>query len=112
LNKSASAHFDQDGQLEIVAVAYFPDFDLQERQEFVYLKQEVINAYHLIILKDKMDARWITFEIGDIDVDGDLDLLLDSNGKYNNHSVNSPETKKMKSGLLSIIKGSFPLVRT
>tara|TARA_R110000868_G_scaffold11200_9_gene54946 strand:+ start:28026 stop:28202 length:177 start_codon:yes stop_codon:yes gene_type:complete len=47
-----------------------------------------------------LDARWITFEIGDIDADSDLDLLLGSNGKYYNRVNRTEEIKEMKSPLL------------
>ncbi|EPR65557.1 FG-GAP repeat domain-containing protein [Cyclobacterium qasimii] len=100
VNKCAAADFDQDGQLEIVAVAYFPDFDLPGRQDFVYLKQEAPYAYQPQVLKTKLDARWITFEIGDIDKDGDLDLLLGSNGKYDNKANPSEKLKKLNGPLL------------
>tara|TARA_R110002049_G_scaffold1560_1_gene12031 strand:- start:630 stop:968 length:339 start_codon:yes stop_codon:yes gene_type:complete len=100
VNKCAAADFDQDGQIEIVAVAYFPDFDLSGRQDFVYLKQESPYAYQPKILNTKLDARWITFEIGDIDLDGDLDLLLGSNGKYDNKANPSEELKKLNGPML------------
>ncbi|WP_339715615.1 VCBS repeat-containing protein [Cyclobacterium amurskyense] len=100
VNKCAAADFDQDGQLDIVAIAYFPDFNLSGRQDFVYLKQESPYAYQPKILNTKLDARWITFEIGDIDLDGDLDLLLGSNGKYDNKANPSEELKKLNGPML------------
>ncbi|AKP53068.1 FG-GAP repeat domain-containing protein [Cyclobacterium amurskyense] len=100
VNKCAAADFDQDGQIDIVAIAYFPDFNLSGRQDFVYLKQESPYAYQPKILNTKLDARWITFEIGDIDLDGDLDLLLGSNGKYDNKANPSEELKKLNGPML------------
>ncbi|WP_339925709.1 VCBS repeat-containing protein [uncultured Cyclobacterium sp.] len=108
VNKCAAADFDQDGKLEIVAVAYFPDFDLLGRQDFVYLQPEGLYAYKAHILEEKLDARWITFEIGDIDLDGDLDLLLGSNGKYYSKPPTSMEIKKPK-GPLMILKNQMNL---
>lgn len=78
-----AADFDGDGDLDIAAISYFPDYQSRPEEGFVlYLNQEQ-NQGDLTFKKYTFEAstigRWITMDTGDIDGDTDIDILLGSN---------------------------------
>ena len=67
--------FDEDGDADIAAISFFPDFRKHPEQSFIYLENA---AGELIAHGTPLAAssRWITMESADIDNDDDLDVLL------------------------------------
>ncbi|MPR34688.1 FG-GAP repeat domain-containing protein [Salmonirosea aquatica] len=70
--------FDQDGDLDIAAIAFFPDFSLDPVRSFVYLENTGNNHFTPRTFADPNQGRWLTMDAADVDQDGDLDLLLGS----------------------------------
>ena len=70
--------FDQDGDLDIAALAFFPDFTLDPVRSFVYLENKGNNAFTPRTFPDPNRGRWLTMDAADVDQDGDLDILLGS----------------------------------
>ncbi|TDB63608.1 FG-GAP repeat domain-containing protein [Arundinibacter roseus] len=70
--------FDGDGDLDIAAIAFFPDFSLSPVRSFVYLENKGNNTFLPRTFAETNRGRWLTMEAADIDEDGDLDLLLGS----------------------------------
>lgn len=70
--------FDMDGDLDIAAVSFFPDFVNQIDDGFVYLE----NIGDFKFMPSTFDAvekgRWILMDVRDYDKDGDEDLVLGS----------------------------------
>ncbi len=73
------ADFDQDGDMDIAAISFFPDY-AQERAEegFVYLENTGKMQFKAYTFPEVKDGRWIVMDAGDLDQDGDLDILLGS----------------------------------
>jgi hypothetical protein len=69
--------FDNDGDLDIAAISFFPDFKNHPDHGFIYL-ENTSNGFapHVTPLAGK--GRWITMEAADYDRDGDVDILLGS----------------------------------
>ena len=67
--------FDKDGDLDIAAISFFPDFENHPEHGFIYFENNdgQFSAFHTPIAAA---SRWITIESTDIDSDGDADLLL------------------------------------
>jgi hypothetical protein len=67
--------FDQDGDLDIAAISFFPDFDKHPENSFVYLENqgETFIPFNTTLAGS---ARWITMESADIDNDQDTDIIL------------------------------------
>lgn len=71
--------FDADGDLDIAAISYFPDYRNAPEEGFVYLENKGDLKFEGHTLADARRGRWITMDAGDLDGDEDLDILLGSN---------------------------------
>jgi hypothetical protein len=76
--KAQAADFDLDGDLDIVGISMFADYDNRPEEGFVYLE----NKGNFTFVASTVDAvnkgRWLTMDTGDLDGDGDQDVVLGS----------------------------------
>jgi hypothetical protein len=70
-----AADFDQDGDIDIGAISFFPDFIHQPENSFFYF-ENTGKGFTTQTSPLATAARWITMEAADIDHDQDVDLLL------------------------------------
>jgi len=74
-----AADFDLDGDLDIAAISYFPDYKKFPDESFVYLQNEGGNKFQpFILLRESRQGRWLVMDAADIDGDGDQDIVLGS----------------------------------
>lgn len=71
--------FDEDGDLDIAAISYFPDYRNAPEEGFVYLENKGDLTFEGQTVAGAPPGRWITMDAGDLDGDDDLDILLGSN---------------------------------
>lgn len=76
--KALPADFDQDGDLDLAAISFFPDYASGGKEGFVFLENEGNFAFSAHTFEGVSSGRWLTMAAGDPDGDGDLDLALGS----------------------------------
>ncbi|MEZ4934360.1 MAG: VCBS repeat-containing protein [Saprospiraceae bacterium] len=72
------ADFDKDGDLDIAAISFFPDFKNTPEEGFIYLENKGKWKMEASTFNGVEKGRWIVMDAGDLDEDGDLDLILGS----------------------------------
>ena len=70
--------FDGDGDLDIAAISYFPDYATSPEEGFVYLENRGDFDFQPASIPEHAAGRWITMDAGDLDGDGDEDVVLGS----------------------------------
>ncbi|MDC7997256.1 FG-GAP repeat domain-containing protein [Gilvibacter sediminis] len=71
------ADFDMDGDQDIAAIAFFPDWANSPQESFVYFEQNE-NVFEPHGLEVANSGRWVVMDAADYDRDGDLDLVMGS----------------------------------
>jgi len=76
--KAVPADFDQDGDIDIAAISFFPDYENTPEESFLYLENQGDMTFEASTFEGAADGRWMAMDVGDMDGDGDLDILLGS----------------------------------
>lgn len=76
--KALAGDFDGDEDADIVAIAMFPDFEHHPEEGFVYLENQGDLRFEAATLPEAATGRWLTMDAGNLDGDGDLDVVLGS----------------------------------
>ena len=76
--KAMARDFDQDGDIDIAAIAFFPDYQNLPHEGFVYLENLGNLTFKNFTFPEAIDGRWLVMEVGDVDGDLDDDLILGS----------------------------------
>ena len=74
--KAVARDFDGDGDLDLASIAYFPDYEHTPQEGFLYWENKGAYRFEPSSIKEVTLGRWLTMDAGDIDGDGDPDIVL------------------------------------
>ena len=101
--KAVARDFDKDGDMDIAAISYFPDFINQPQESFVYLENKGGFQFSPFTIKEFDKGRWIVMDAGDADGDGDDDIILGSMILTNNGGEPEAAGVKQKPSFLLLV---------
>ena len=77
-SQALARDFDQDGDIDIAAIAFFADFEKYPEQSFLYFENQGNNEFVAQSTELADLGRWLVMEAEDFDEDGDVDIVLGS----------------------------------
>ena len=86
--QAEAVDFDQDGDLDIAAVSFHPDFQNHPQEAFVVFINDGKNNFTAHTITQFAEGRWMRFVTADLDGDQDIDILLSA------MNIKTPEVPK------------------
>ena len=74
--RALARDFDDDGDLDIVSIAYYADFKSKPEAALIFLWQHKPMEFWRLKMPSAIKGRWISMDAGDVDRDGDVDIVL------------------------------------
>lgn len=79
--KSLARDFDGDGDLDMIAISFFADYITQPTEALIYFENKGEYNFMPFKVNGFNAGRWLTMDAGDLDGDGDEDVVL---GNFSN----------------------------
>jgi hypothetical protein len=79
--RALARDFDLDGDLDIAAISFFPDYFGPVKESFTYLENLGDLKFAASTFVQSITGRWITMDAGDLDGDGDADIVLGASNR-------------------------------
>ena len=76
--KTISRDYDLDGDIDIAAISFFPDYFNYPEESFIYLENKGNLEFTDYSFPQSTNGRWMVMDAEDMDADGDIDLILGS----------------------------------
>lgn len=92
--KAISKDFDNDGDADIASISFFPDTTNQPQESFIYLENSGNMRFSPSTIAGSVTGRWLTMDAGDVDGDGDEDIVLGSMVLGNTATRTNDNSKK------------------
>lgn len=70
--------FDKDGDYDLIACSFYADFDNAADKSIVFLENKGNGAFESQYFPQAIEGRWLVMDAGDLDGDGDEDVVLGS----------------------------------
>lgn len=68
--------FDQDGDLDLVAISFFPNEQDEEAEKLIYFENRGGLDLRPFVSQEKLESDFLIINKGDLDLDGDVDVLI------------------------------------
>jgi hypothetical protein len=94
--------FDADGDLDLASISYFPDFDQRPEEGFIFWQNQGGLSFKAFSFDKVSDGRWLTMDAGDVDADGDIDIIL-GNAYFTLGYIPEKLKRKWEAGSPSVI---------
>jgi hypothetical protein len=85
--KAIATDLNNDGRLDLAAIAFFSDSKNNPRESFMYLLQQDNLKFKTYSLPVEKLGKWLCMDVNDIDDDGDPDIIL---GNFSIRGFNQP----------------------
>ncbi|MFD2937377.1 FG-GAP-like repeat-containing protein [Spirosoma flavum] len=88
--KAMAADFDLDGDMDIISISFFADFQHNAAEGCLYFEHKELMQFQPYTLPVSDYGRWICMDVGDWDQDGDQDIIL---GNFSKGFINQTDLK-------------------
>lgn len=93
--KVVAADFDKDGDTDLATIAYFADFKNNPSESFLYFEHTGLLSFVPYSPAIETYGRWACMDTGDIDGDGDVDILLGNHSNGAEPEMNTTEQQRL-----------------